>query len=423
MSFPPAGFIQIESAVPGIEVFMPAPEDEGLQKPIVDFKCPSCRATTAYSVEDGGLRCRHCGYYEPPKHTVVGRNATTFEFQAELFELAEAHGWGEARQEIHCQNCQARTSLPPEALTFTCPFCGSNKVIQQEAAQDALRPRYLLPFQVTPERCAPIAQEWLGSSWMIPGDLKRLARIADFLPIYLPFWIFNAATRASWKAQVGHTVTERYREGGEWKTRTRTEWRWESGKVSQGFADLPVLGTTKLSRVLMGRIQRFDMAQLTRYEPKFLAGMRALAYDVTLEAAWAAGREQMREATREACRDQASTSQIRNFSMSLDFADESWRYILAPVYVAVYQYQGHPYQVMINGQSGEISGQRPVDWNKVWLAIAALMAPGFILGLLGVLTLIFGVGIFLGILGLILLLIGGGISFYIYKQAEEMGHV
>ena len=109
--------------------------------------------------------------------------------------------------------------------------------------------------------------------------------------------------------------------------------------------------------------------------------------------------------------------------MSLDFADESWRYILAPVYVAVYQYQGQPYQVMLNGQSGEISGQRPVDWTKVWLAIAALLAPGFIVGLIGVLTLVLGIGALIGIIGLILLLIGGGISLYIYKQAEEMGHV
>ena len=151
--------------------------------------------------------------------------------------------------------------------------------------------------------------------------------------------------------------------------------------------------------------------------------MRALAYDVALEPAWKAARERMRETTREACRDQASSSQIRSFSMSLDFADESWRYILAPVYVAIYQYQGQPYQVMINGQSGEISGQRPVDWTKVWLAIAALLAPGFIASLIGVLTLVLGIGVIVGIIGLILLLIGGGISLYIYKQAEEMGRV
>ncbi|MBN1921859.1 MAG: hypothetical protein JW892_11475 [Anaerolineae bacterium] len=430
MSFPPAGYIQTESALPGIEIFMPAPEGEATQKPVVDFKCPNCGAPTAYSVEDGGLRCQHCGYYEPPKRAVVGKGAESFEFKVETLEqlaaqatAQSAHGWGEARKELHCQNCQARTVLPQEALSYTCPFCGSNKVIQQDAAQDALRPRFLLPFQVTLERCAPLTQTWLGSSWMIPGDLKRLARVADFVPIYLPFWTFDATTRAGWKAQVGHTVTERYRSGGEWKTRTRTVWRWESGKVAQTFDDLPLLGTAKLSRVLMSRIERFDMAQLTPYEPKFLAGMRALAYDVALEPAWKAARERMRETTREACRDQASSSQIRSFSMSLDFADESWRYILAPVYVAVYQYQGQPYQVMINGQSGEISGQRPVDWTKVWLAIAALLAPGIIASLIGVLTLVLGIGVVVGIIGLILLLIGGGISFYIYKQAEEMGHV
>jgi len=149
--------------------------------------------------------------------------------------------------------------------------------------------------------------------------------------------------------------------------------------------------------------------------------LHAQAYDVQLESAWEKARGQMREQTRQACMGQASTSRVRNFSMTLDFSDELWRYILLPVYIAAYRYQGEVYQVMINGQSGAVAGQRPADWTKVWLAVAALVAPGLLLCLVGILTaLIGGVGVAIGGFGFVLLVIGVVISIIIVRQAMQM---
>ena len=77
LPFPPPGYIPTQSAVSGIEVYMPAPPEAGPQQEVVDFKCPQCGATTAYSVEDGGLTCSHCGYYEAPHKAAIGRGAST----------------------------------------------------------------------------------------------------------------------------------------------------------------------------------------------------------------------------------------------------------------------------------------------------------------------------------------------------------
>jgi hypothetical protein len=131
----------------------------------------------------------------------------------------------------------------------------------------------------------------------------------------------------------------------------------------------------------------------------------------------------MREETRAACRGQASTSKIRNFSMALDFSDESWRYILAPAYVAAYDYGDATYQVMINGQTGAIAGQRPVDWTKVGLAIAAALTPGALLTLTGAVTALLGIGVPIAIVGLVLLVIGGIIAFILFQKAQEMDDV
>lgn len=421
-SFPPPNFIPAQSAVEGIEVYVPAPPEED-RREIVEFKCPQCGAATAYSATDGGLTCTHCGYYEPPQKAIVGKRAEEFEFTVETLERA-AHGWGEARKELQCQSCGAYTSVPPDQLTHTCPFCGSNEVIQRQASQDVLRPRFLVSFKIEATACDRITREWLGSSWMIPGALRRLAQVANFTGIYLPFWTFDAITRADWKAQVGHTKTERYYSGGKWRTRAQTVWKWESGHVQLGHDDLLIEGTARLSALLLGRIKNFNLGELAPYEPKYLAGFQAQAYDVPLEAAWETARRQMRERTRRACRDQASTSKIRNFSMNLDFSHESWRYVLLPVHLATYTYNNQSYQVMVNGQTGAIAGQRPVDWAKVWLAVFALIAPGLTLGLTGLIILLLeGNGLLLGVIGFVLLVIGLVIAFNLVRQAQRMDDV
>lgn len=420
---PPKNVKQVPSLVEGITVYSPAPSEEPQLRETVEFKCPQCGATTAYSAEGEGLTCTYCGYFEPAEKAVIGRRALEYEFTVETMRRA-AHGWGEARKDMACQNCGAVASISAESLTHTCAFCGSNKVIHRKSAQDMLRPRFLVPFKVDAPSCHKLTSEWLGSSWMVPGSLKQLARVAEFTGVYLPYWTFDAVTSASWRAEVGHTRTRRYREGGKWKERIEIEWRWESGKVQLEIDDLIVEGTGRLSRLLLDRLKSFDLAALTPYEPKFLAGLQARAYDIPLEGAWETARQKMREQTRQACRSQASTSMIRNFSMNLDFSQETWRYVLLPVYVAAYRYQGKSYQVMVNGQTGVVAGQRPVDWTRIWLVVAALLAPGVLLGLLGLATLVFaGLGAAIGGFGFILLVIGIAISVMIVINAMKMDDI
>lgn len=365
--FPPPNFVPTRSVVEGIELYKPAPQVKTVppHQSVMLFNCPQCGGRTGYSASDGGLTCTHCGYYQAPQQAAVGRQATSFEFRVEMLQRA-AHGWGGSRKRLDCQNCGSHVSVPPKALTHTCAFCGSNKVIQREAPQEVLRPRFLVPLTIQATECQKIFREWLGNNWLTPRSLQQLASLKEFTAIYLPFWTFNATSEASWKAQVGH---KRYKYGDD--DSQNLKWKDESGRVKKTFNDLLIIGTEHIKASLLSKIIDYDLNDLVRYDPSFLAGLQAQAYEVPLESAWEKARHQMREKTRQDCRHQASTYHIRNFSMTLDFADESWRYILLPVYVITYHYKNIPYQVVINGQTGSIAGSRPIDLYKI-LKIAAL---------------------------------------------------
>jgi len=370
--FPPTDFVPTASAVPGIEVYRPRSPEEAHQ-PVVEFNCPQCGSQTAYSAADGGLTCTSCSYYEPPRAAIVGVGAEEFEFTVEAIERS-AHGWGEERKELQCQNCGVYTSIPRDMLTHTCPFCDSNKVIQHQAPQDLLRPRFLIPFKIEAEACQRIAREWLGSNWMVPKALQRAIVSGPFDGVYVPFWTFDAALDAHWKAEVGRRR----------KSDNKLIWQWRSGHHQEQVDDFLVLGSTHLSRLLVRRINHYDLQALAPYEPKYLAGFQAQNYDLPLEKAWEVARRQIRQRVKKTCHSQTNSNRVRNFSMSLDFQEERWRYILLPFYLSSYQYRQKSYQVLVNGQTGAISGQRPVGWIKVFLIIFLVMVPAFSAGVAGI---------------------------------------
>ena len=415
---PPPSFQQVESSVDGISVYAPVqaaaqPDAE------VTFKCPQCGATLAYDVTVGGIACEHCGYSAPTQDERVGRQAQEFEFTLQTWNQAE-QGWGVERRELHCASCGASLSLPEGELTVTCPFCASNEVQIGRTPGDVLRPRFLIPFKIQDQQTQNLARAWLGRGWYYPAELSRSAILDRFTGIYLPYWTFDTRITANWRAEVGYERQERYYDHGtkQWHTRTVIDWRWESGRVSLVVDDLLVSGSTHLSRRLLDGLRPFNLNALVAYNPEYLAGWKAQAYDLTLPDAWKSGKDTIREQAKEACYADIPTSHVRNFSMTADFADESWRYILLPVYIAAYKFRENVFQVMVNGQTGQVSGQKPVAWWKIWLAVAAMLLPGLLLLLVGLpLLLLNGLGVFPLFLGLILLIAGGVGAFTLYKNA------
>jgi len=418
---PPEGFAPVPSQVEGIELYAPTPEEEVVEKTRT-FKCPYCGGVTSYSAAEQQLTCPHCGRTQEITTEAVGRTAAEFEFTLETMERAR-YGWGEERRELACQSCGAVVTVAPDVLTSTCAFCGSNRVLARSAAGDVLRPTALIPFVVDQERCRAQMTEWLGRGWMHPPELRSARTLREMVGVYLPFWTFDAHVRADWKAEVGTVKTKRVHRDGKWQTRTYIDWDWRSGRVHLPINDHLVPGTARVSRVILRKVAPFDLHRLVEYDPGYLAGWQAKTYDVQLPQAWEIARDDMRKQAKSACHDDTGSSHVRNFRMTADFADERWRYSLLPVYLASYRFDGRTFQVMVNGQTGKVAGQKPVAWLRVWLVIAAMLSPGALLGLLGLLTLALGVGVFGLVLGFILLVAGLIGAIYVFQQARASEEV
>jgi DNA-directed RNA polymerase subunit RPC12/RpoP len=415
---PPDNYALVPSALDGITVYAPVKPEQRDQAPAT-YHCLKCGAVTRYQVAAGGVACQHCGFIVPVEARTVGQAARDFEFTVDTLAKAE-QGWGQGKMELHCDACGADMVIAKKELAVTCPFCTSNRVNIRPAPSDQLQPLFLIPFQIQPQTNTERARQWLGAGWFHPAELSSDTLISHFSGIYLPFFTFDAAITGHWKAQVGYERQERYYDASakEWRTRTVIDWRWESGQVAVDVDDMLLPGSSHVSRVILERIYPFHLQALKEYRPDFLAGWQAHGADIPLPSAWDTAKAAMRELTRKTCHDDIPSSHVRNFSMTADFDSETWRYILLPVYLSSYCFQEKVYQVMINGQTGAISGQKPVAWWKIWLAIAAALSPGLLFGLIGLpLLLAGGIGLIPLLLGLLFLIAGIAFSVHIYRQA------
>ena len=418
---PPSEFEQVDSALQGITVFAPPKQTTQAESPKT-YTCPQCGGHLAYDILTSGIACQHCGYQQKVEGTRVGRSADEFEFTLDTLSQAE-QGWGELRSQLHCDNCGAELSYPQGAVATSCPYCASNKVNVQVAEEEKLRPRFLVPFKLSKEQLPTLVSTWLGQGWFHPPELSAGFMIRRFSAVYLPFWTFDANISADWEAEVGQQVSQRVYNASQkrWETRTHIVWHWREGQVDVSIDDLVISGVApqRLIQTILSKTLPFDLSGLVAYQSDSLAGLQAQAYDVTLPEAWEQAKVEMRERAKQACHDDIPSTYVRNFSMSADFADESWRYILLPIYLAAYRYKDKVYQVMVNGQTGKVAGQKPVDWSKVWLAIGACLAPGALLGLVGLpLLLLGGIGISFIAFGAILFVVGLIIGFVIYNKAS-----
>lgn len=414
---PPDGWQPVPSASPAVQAWAPPEVADGGEEGARRFACAQCGAGTAFDPLRGALCCEHCGHEE----AVAGGDAAVGEFTAEALGAA-AQGWGVERQALHCEACGAEIAVEAGALATACPFCASNHVDLRAVTGGALRPQQVLAFQLPAAEAAEAASRWLGRGWKHPSDLRQLARVDRFTGVYLPWWLFDARMTVDWRCEVGTTRTTTYTDSsGRRRTRTTTTWRWKDGRIHPAYRQVPIPGTTRVPGI--ERVGAFPTERMQAYDPALLAGFGAQAYDVSLPDAWDRGRDTMRRQTAEACKAAAGGDKQRNLSLTADLDDEAWTYALLPVYVSAYTFRGRTWVVLVNGATGEVGGQRPVAWWKVYLAMATMITPGLFLGLCIGLPGLFvaGLGVAFLILGAVFLLfgvVGAGIT-YTGAVAEE----
>ena len=82
--------------------------------------------------------------------------------------------------------------------------------------------------------------------------------------------------------------------------------------------------------------------------------------------------------TRTLCSQQVPGDTQRNLQVNANFSRQTFKHILAPVWLMTYVYSSKDYQVIINAVTGKIDGEYPKSWIKITLAVIAVLIVVFV---------------------------------------------
>lgn len=354
-----------------------APEPEVTARP--EFHCPSCGGEAHWNPGKGALVCVYCGTESKAELQKRGDDTVIVEHDlvAALRGIPDAaRGWQAPKTSVRCQSCRAISVFDADKVGERCEFCGSAALVPYEEVKDSFRPESLLPLAVPETRARDLIRSWLRGRWFAPSGFASRALTDQVKGAYIPYWTFDAKADASWTAEAGHHF---YVEVNGKKER-RTRWERASGSLSHVFDDELVCASKGVEDGLLRGVEPFPTASLVPYDPGYLTGWLVERYQIDLVAAAERSRQQMDARLRALCAAQVPGDTHRNLQVRANYSAQTFKHILAPLWMATYNYHGRAFQVIVNGVTGRIAGRRPWSWLKIAMAVlAALLALGVLI--------------------------------------------
>jgi len=336
------------------------------------FHCPACGAEANWNPAKQALICPFCGTESPATLTAVGAGTVIVEHDlaAALRAIPDAsRGWLAPKTSVRCQSCQAISVFDAEMVGRRCDFCGSTALVPYEEVKDPFRPESLLPLKISETQARDLIRRWYRRQWLAPNKFNAKALTDTVKGIYLPYWTFDAKADAQWSADAGKFYY--VREGN--RQVQKVSWTPAAGAISHAFDDELVCASVGVDSGKLRRVEPFPTGSLVPFDPGYLAGWTVERYQIDLVSAAERARADMIGELRELCAHEVPGDTYRNLAVEATFRDQTFKHILAPVWLMTYVYGAKSYQVIVNGVTGTISGSRPYSWIKVTLLVLAAL--------------------------------------------------
>lgn len=341
----------------------------------IQYKCPCCGAALQFAPGTQKLSCESCGnqyeletlkQYEQDNQS-GGEQDLNWEYQK------EAQGAKRTDNGMYiCPSCGAEIEADEYTVSTTCPYC-DNVVVIHASASGEFEPDMMIPFQVKGDKARQMLEDFCKGKRLLPRNFRDRSYLKNLKGCYVPYWLFdcNASADMSFDA-----------------TRVRT---WSDSEYdyvdtsyylihrtgTMEFYHVPVDGSVEMEDETTESIEPFDYAALTDFNPAYLAGYETDKYDVDAKTAESRAKERLYQSA-----EQMMRSTVQGYDTvivkrrNLASRDGKVHYALLPVWLFETVYGEKKYQFAINGQTGKMVGELPVDKGAFWKYLCGFTAIG-----------------------------------------------
>ena len=354
---------------------------------ITNHKCPACTGPLHFVGASGMLECDYCGskfsideiekIYAEEEAKAAENGIKNDEKKEKEKSESEAMGteWSEdeakGMKTYSCPSCGAELICDATTAATSCPYCGNPTVIPGQFT-GGLKPDFVIPFKLSKEQAVAALENYYKGKVFLPKAFKDHNHIEEIKGVYVPFWLCDCEMEGT-SRYIGSNV-RCWRQGDYDITETTYFKVMREGNL--GFEMIPVDASTKMPDAHMDAIEPFDYRELKKFSTAYLPGFLADKYDVSQKDSLARISERARNSIKTEMRNT-----VRGYSMvmteneNFKFENKGIKYALLPVWMLSTKYKGENFLFAMNGQTGKLIGDLPVDKGKFWGLFAAIAAP------------------------------------------------
>ena len=331
-----------------------------------EFKCPQCDGAIEFNSGTQNMKCPYCDSEFDLKSLQAYQAELDKQFEDDMSWETAGSQWQEGETDglrvYSCNTCGGEIVADETTGATSCPFCG-NPVIMTGQFAGALRPDLVIPFKVGKQAAMDTLQHHYKGKVLLPKIFKNENHIKEVKGLYVPVWLFNADADAhvQYKAtKIRHWSDSNYR-----YTETSHYMVTRAGGI--GFEHVPVDGSSKMDDTLMESIEPFHIADAVDFQTAYLSGYLADKYDVDDAASVGRANERIKRST-----EQAFAATVNGYntvvpvSSNIRLNNSKAKYALYPVWLLSTQWKGKNFTFAINGQTGKIAGDLPMDVGAFW---------------------------------------------------------
>ena len=342
------------------------------------YKCPNCSGNLEWSPSDQKLKCPYCD----SQFDLSAFEKQEMEARQEVEQNTYQHGRSGEEQgydsvkdatddsniDPHdlrvykCSVCGAEVVTDKTTMATNCAFCG-NPVVLTEQMDTRFKPKYIVPFHVGRDKVKELYKKYVNTRPFTPKAFASEETADKVKAVYVPFWLY----RMNMVGEI-HATAERTsrREDSKYVYTTHRVFDvYRSGSLS--LDKLPVDASSKTPDAAMDSIEPFDYSKMVPFKMAYMAGFLAERYDQDQNFCHQRALKRADYSMEKSLKDTIhgySTVTVTNRRINEINEPVMAEYALLPVYLLTKKYRGKNYLFAINGQSGKIVGDVPVDFFK-----------------------------------------------------------
>lgn len=353
---------------------------------ILEYKCPNCGGIIEFDSGTQMMKCPYCDTtFDPAALQQMDAALNTqkpdemdWQMPQNTFNQQEL----DAMNVYSCHSCGGEIIADATTGATHCPFCG-NPVVLTGAFSGALKPDAVIPFKISKEQAKQALKDFTKDKKLVPKFFSSESHLDEIKGVYVPYWLFSTDVDAHINYRA--TRTRVWRAGDRQYTETSHFLLERQGGLS--FDDIPVDGSTKVDDTMMESLEPYDLSELRPFQTAFLSGYYADKYNVDAETCQERANERIRQSTADVFQQTVGgyIAPVAE-SSSIRLLNNTCRYALFPVWLLNTSFEGKLYPFAMNGQTGKLVGDLPMDkkqyWKKYLLSAGICAAVVFLISLL-----------------------------------------